>query len=129
MQFEDDSHLSCRECERATSECECFPFGKIAGSLVLIWAHATDTSGESLAVAVDVHVLDGPQRGEVAEDVLVYGGLAELLAPAAEGRPCLGRAGKTDGVFDLLTFTSQDEATAQAYMRQLHESDEPGSQR
>jgi hypothetical protein len=109
----------CGWCHRLPEHCDCFPFGDLVGSLVLIWVQSRGFIGDDLVVRADVHALDGPARGELARDAFVYGDLGRLLAPAVDGDPLLGRVVRAGGDFDLQPGTAAEVELATAYIRQL----------
>jgi hypothetical protein len=103
----------------------------LLGSLTLIWARdyredVTTAYGPADAVAVDIHVLDGPQGGEKFENTLLFQrALIGSLRSAIGGEPVLARIGQ--GVakpgqsppYILLPYTPADEALATSYMTRM----------
>lgn len=98
------------------------------GSLCLFFVHDVRQDintgyGSKEAVACDVHVLDGPGAGEIAQDTLLFqGALIGSLRSAAGGDPVLGRIGQglakpgQNAPYILSEYTAQDAALAEKYL-------------
>src|ERR1035438_2478230 len=103
----------------------------LLGSLTLIWARdyredVTTAYGPADAVAVDIHVLEGPKGGEKFENTLLFQrALIGSLRSAIGGEPVLARIGQ--GVakpgqsqpYILLPYDAADAALASHYISQL----------
>ena len=105
-----------------------FNVSEHVGSLCLFFVHDVrqgilTSFGEREAVAADVHVLDGPGAGEIAQDALIFqGGLIGSLRRSAGGEPVLARIsqgiakpGQT-APYILAEFTAEDAAKAEQYL-------------
>jgi hypothetical protein len=120
--YEEDTRAACTCCEEYPADCPCFPFGDEVGALVLIWVKQyVDDGHDGLMVNADLHILDGPDQGEVEQDVRIFGTLAATLAPGKSSW-LLGRIQQHNGQFDLVPHTTEDLAAAQAYLRPAAES-------
>lgn len=105
----------------------------LVGCLVLIWVRElrdgiTTPYGESDAVAVDLHCLDGARGGEKFENTLIFQkALIGSLRGAVGGEPVLGRISL--GVakpgqsppYILEPFTDADAAVATGYISRMAE--------
>jgi hypothetical protein len=104
---------------------------ELIGCLALIWVREfrediPTTFGEADAVAVDLHVLDGPKGGEKFENTLLFQrALIGSLKPAVGGEPVLGRIGQGVGKpgqsppYILLPFTDADAQLATGYIARM----------
>jgi hypothetical protein len=104
---------------------------ELVGCLTLIWAreyreNIPTAFGETDAVAVDMHVLDGAKGGEKFENTLLFQrALIGSLKPAIGGEPVLGRIGQGVGKpgqsppYILLPYTEQDAALATGYIARM----------
>src|SRR6266487_1158715 len=102
---------------------------ELLGSLVLVYVRdycegIVTTFGPSDAVAVDLHVLDGPQKGEDYQNTLIFQkALIGSLRGAIGGDPVLGRIGQGTAKpgqsppYILTPYTEQDAALATAWIR------------
>lgn len=100
----------------------------LVGSLVLVYVReyrdkVTTSFGESDAVAVDLHVLDGKHAGESFENSLLFQrALVGALRGAVGGDPVLGRIGQgvakpgQSPAYILNPFTDADAALATAWI-------------
>lgn len=100
----------------------------LLGSLVLVYVREyrdkiTTSFGDSDAVAVDLHVLDGPKAGESFENSLLFQrALVGSLRSAAGGDPVLGRVGQgvakpgQSAAYILQPYTDADAAIGQAWL-------------
>lgn len=107
------------------------PVAELVGNLVLIWVREYRTGlptvhGEKDAVAVDVHVLDGPHGGEVFDNGLLFqGALIGSLKPAVGGDPVLARVGQgvakpgQNAPWILNPFTDADAQVAMGYIQRM----------
>lgn len=104
---------------------------ELVGSLVLIWVKEyregiMTVHGESDAVVVDLHALDGPKGGEKFENTLIFQrALIGSLRSAIGGEPVLGRIGTgianpgKNAPFILQPFTDDDAAVATGYIQRM----------
>jgi hypothetical protein len=103
----------------------------LLGSLTLIWVRdyreeIVTSFGPKDAVAVDIHVLDGPKGGEKFDNVFLFqGALIGSLRSAAGGEPVLARIGQgiakpnQSAPYVLLPYTADDAALATAYIARM----------
>jgi len=110
---------------------------EIIGALVLVhvreYREGIITSfGPSDAVAVDLHVLDGPKAGESFENTLIFQkALIGALRSAAGGQPVLGRIGQgtakpgQSAPYILTPYTEQDAALATAWINSRPQQFQP----
>jgi hypothetical protein len=101
---------------------------EVLGSLALIYVRELREGvptpyGESDAVAVDLHFLDGPKGGEIFENTLLFQrAIVGSLRSASHSDPVLARIGQgiakpgQSAPFVLLPFTDADAALATGYI-------------
>ena len=101
---------------------------ELLGALILVYVRdyregIVTSFGPSDAVAVDLHVLDGPQKGEDYQNTLIFQkALIGSLRSAIGGDPVLGRIGQGTAKpgqsppYILHPYTEQDAAVATAWI-------------
>lgn len=101
---------------------------ELLGALVLVYVRdhrerIVTSFGPSDAVAVDLHVLDGPKRGEDYQNTLIFQkALVGSLRSAIGGDPVLGRIGQGTAKpgqsppYILMPYTDADAVVATAWI-------------
>jgi len=99
----------------------------LKGALLVIEPHKVEEKiatsfGEKEAVRADVHVIDGPQKGETHLDTLIFPGVLIGQTRSMLGKKVLGRLGQGAGKpgqkppWKLEEATAADQAAAQAWL-------------